>query len=79
MAAIVAIIFSGVMTAIIGLAIHKTIGFRITAEEEIAGVDLTQHAETAYEFGGLGTGGSFVPHPATSGHLKSHKKEEAKA
>ena len=78
-AAIVAIIFSGVMTAIIGLAIHKTIGFRITAEEEIAGVDLTQHAETAYEFGGLGTGGSFVPHPATSGHLKSHKKEEAKA
>ena len=78
-AAVVAIIFSGVMTAIIGLAIHKTIGFRITAEQEIAGVDLTQHAETAYEFGGLGTGGSFVPHPATSGHLKSHKKEEAKA
>ncbi|GER21943.1 ammonium transporter [Zafaria cholistanensis] len=78
-AAVVAIVFSGVMTAIIGLAIHKTIGFRITAEEEISGVDLTQHAETAYEFGGLGTGGSFVPHPATSGHLKSHKKEEAKA
>ncbi|GAA3670154.1 ammonium transporter [Arthrobacter ginkgonis] len=78
-AAIVAIVFSGVMTTIIGLAIHKTIGFRITAEQEIAGVDLTQHAETAYEFGGLGTGGSFVPHPATSGHLKSHKKEEAKA
>ena len=63
--------FTAIMTAIIGLAIHKTIGFRISVEEEIAGIDLMQHAETGYEFGGLGTGGTFVPHPSTSSHLKN--------
>jgi Amt family ammonium transporter len=42
------------MTAIIGVGIHKTIGFRVSHEDEVAGVDLTEHAETAYEFGGLG-------------------------
>lgn len=78
-AAVVSIVFTGIMTLIIGLAIHKTMGFRITSDDESTGVDLTEHAETAYEFGGLGTSGTFVPHPATSGHLKSHKKEETNA
>ncbi|MGJ9402617.1 ammonium transporter [Arthrobacter sp. KK5.5] len=79
-AAVVSIAFTAVMTLIIGLAIHKTMGFRIDAEDESTGVDLTQHAETGYEFGGLGTSsGTFVPHPATSGHLKSHQKEVTNA
>ncbi len=58
---LVAITLSAVMTAVIGLAIHRTIGFRITSDNEVAGVDLSEHAETAYEFGGLGVGGSFHP------------------
>lgn len=70
-AVVVAILWTAALTAIIGLAIHKTMGFRISREEEVAGIDLDQHAETAYEFGGLGTGSRFVPHPATSGHLQS--------
>ncbi len=60
-AAAIAIALSAVMTAIIGLAIHKTIGFRVAADDEVSGVDLSEHAETAYEFGGLGVGGSFHP------------------
>ncbi len=60
-AAAIAIALSAVMTAIIGLAIHKTIGFRISSDNEVSGVDLSEHAETAYEFGGLGVGGSFHP------------------
>lgn len=60
-AAAIAIALSAVMTAIIGLAIHKTIGFRISSDSEVSGVDLSEHAETAYEFGGLGVGGSFHP------------------
>ncbi|GAA1497662.1 ammonium transporter [Paeniglutamicibacter kerguelensis] len=64
--------FTATMTTVIGLAIHKTMGFRVTEEQEVAGIDLMQHAETGYEFGGLGTGGTFVPHPATSSHLKHH-------
>ncbi|MEE1620700.1 ammonium transporter [Zafaria sp. Z1313] len=78
-AAVVSMAFTAVMTLIIGLAIHKSIGFRVTEESESTGVDLTEHAETAYEFGGLGTSGTFVPHPATSGHLKTHTKEGANA
>ncbi|MFJ7749080.1 ammonium transporter [Arthrobacter sp. NPDC097144] len=64
-AALIAIIFSAVLTLVIGLAIHKTIGFRVSEEQEINGVDLSEHAETAYEFGGLGMGGSFRPLPET--------------
>ncbi|MBF4995492.1 ammonium transporter [Arthrobacter gandavensis] len=60
-ATVVAVVFSAVMTLIIGLAIHKTMGFRVTEEQEINGVDLSEHAETAYELGGIGVGGSFRP------------------
>jgi Amt family ammonium transporter len=70
-AAAIAIALSAVMTAVIGLAIHKTIGFRVTPDDEISGVDLSEHAETAYEFGGLGVGGSF--HPFAE-QLASHRK-----
>ncbi|GHD11849.1 ammonium transporter [Zhihengliuella salsuginis] len=78
-AAVVAVVYTGIVTLVIGLAIHKTIGFRISSEDEQAGIDFAEHAETGYEFGGLGTKSSgFVPHPATSGHLKI-TKEEAQA
>src|SRR6478752_1397121 len=53
-AVLITLALSGLMTAIIGLAIHKTIGFRVSHEDEVAGVDLTEHAETAYEFGSMG-------------------------
>jgi Amt family ammonium transporter len=33
---------------IIGFAIQKTIGFRITNEDEIAGVDSVVHGEEGY-------------------------------
>ncbi|MCC9196233.1 ammonium transporter [Arthrobacter sp. zg-Y820] len=65
-AAIVAIVFSAVLTLVIGLAIHKTIGFRVSEDSEVNGVDLSEHAETAYEFGGLGVGGSFRPFPESA-------------
>ncbi|WOH17994.1 ammonium transporter [Paenarthrobacter sp. GOM3] len=51
MAVLVTIALSGVGTLVIGRAIHKTIGFRVPLEHEVTGVDLTQHAESAYEFG----------------------------
>jgi Amt family ammonium transporter len=49
--------YSFVMTLIIGFAIEKTIGFRVKSEKELAGVDLTEHAESAYEMGGILRGG----------------------
>ncbi len=35
--------------SIIGFVINKTIGFRIDPDEEETGIDLAEHAETAYE------------------------------
>lgn len=49
--------YSFVATLIIGFAIEKTIGFRVKSEKELAGVDLTEHAESAYEMGGILRGG----------------------
>ena len=60
-AAGIAIAYSAVLTALIAYAIHKTMGFRVSQEQEVVGVDLSLHAETAYEFGVGGHGGSFTP------------------
>ena len=49
--------YSFVMTLIIGFLIEKTIGFRVKTENELAGVDLSEHAESAYEMGGILRGG----------------------
>ena len=56
-----AIVFTAVMTFIIAFPIHKLMGFRVSQEQEVVGVDLSLHAETAYEFGVGGHGGSFQP------------------
>ncbi|HIT76501.1 MAG TPA: ammonium transporter, partial [Candidatus Avipropionibacterium avicola] len=47
--AVVAVLFSGIITAVIGLALKATMGWRITEEDEVSGIDLAEHAETAYE------------------------------
>jgi Amt family ammonium transporter len=49
--------YSFIMTLIIGFLIEKTIGFRVKSENELAGVDLSEHAESAYEMGGILKGG----------------------
>jgi Amt family ammonium transporter len=43
--------YSFILAWIIGLAIEKTIGFRVKAEDEIAGIDTVVHGEEAYAFG----------------------------
>ncbi len=50
-AAFGALIYSFVAALLIGLAIDKTMGFRVKSEDEIAGVDLVVHGEAAYSFG----------------------------
>jgi len=51
------LIYSFVLTYVIGFAIQKTIGFRISEEDEVSGIDSVVHAETAYDFASLGGGG----------------------
>jgi ammonium transporter, Amt family len=45
---VVAAIYGFVLTIILGLIIHKTIGFTVTEHEEEEGLDVTEHGETAY-------------------------------
>ncbi len=54
------IAFSFVVTLVIGIIIHKTMGFRITTDDEVQGIDLTTHAETAYELSDATYGGHFA-------------------
>lgn len=47
--ALAAVVFSGVLTLLIGLALKATIGLRASEEAEVGGIDLAVHGETAYE------------------------------
>jgi Amt family ammonium transporter len=51
------LIYSFVLTLIIGYAISKTIGFRLDDELEVEGIDGVEHAESAYDFATSGGGG----------------------
>lgn len=57
-ACVAVLIYSFVLTYIIAKIIDKTIGFRISPEAEAKGIDLSEHAESAYELGGT-RGGAF--------------------
>ncbi len=64
MAALIAVAWSGFFTLLIALAIKYTLGWRITEEAEVEGIDFDQHGETAYDLhtglGGSGTPGSIL-------------------
>lgn len=47
--AVVAMLFSAIVTYIIAVVLGKTLGWRIDKEAEANGIDLDQHRETAYD------------------------------
>lgn len=47
--ALVALIFSGLVTLVIGYILKVTLGWRVSEEAEVGGIDLAVHGETAYE------------------------------
>src|SRR5438067_4932554 len=49
------IAFTFVVSWVIAKVVDATVGLRCTPEEELEGLDLTQHAEAAYSFGELGS------------------------
>jgi Amt family ammonium transporter len=52
--------YSFIATLIIGYAIEKTIGFRVTKDSEVEGIDLNEHAESAYEMSSSSRGGFLI-------------------
>jgi ammonium transporter, Amt family len=61
-AVVITVLLSGAGTLVIGRAINTTIGFRVSREAETAGVDLSEHAESAYAFGEIGAGFNPASH-----------------
>ncbi len=71
------LVYSFVLTYLIGLAIQKTIGFRLTEEDEVAGIDNVVHAESAYDFASLGA--SSGPSLVGQAHAEARNTEGTRA
>ncbi|ASK66565.1 ammonium transporter [Brachybacterium avium] len=50
--ALAAMLFSGALTAVISLMLKHTLGWRIPEAQELAGIDISQHAESGYDLSG---------------------------
>jgi Amt family ammonium transporter len=75
--ALAVLVYSFVLTFIIGTVIQKTMGFRITEDDEVAGIDSVEHAETAYDFASLGgSGGASIVGQA---HAEARSTEGVRA
>jgi len=64
--------YSFVVTLILALILKFTVKLRVSHDDEVSGIDLAVHAESAYEFGDTGGGGIF----AGIGHAGRTKAEE---
>ncbi len=66
----VVLAYAFVVSGIIGLAVQRTMGFRIDEEHEVSGIDLVVHAETAYDLhattGTRSEPGGFLGHGGTT-------------
>lgn len=54
--AVVALVWCAVLTAVVGLALKATVGWRVPEEAEVGGVDQAVHGETAYDSVLVGAG-----------------------
>jgi Amt family ammonium transporter len=48
-AAVGIMVYSFVVALVLGFAIEKTLGFRVTSEDEVAGIDTVVHGEEGYQ------------------------------
>lgn len=54
LANVAAIVWSFALTLVIMIVLKKTVGVRVSEEQEATGLDLAQHGETAYHSGNMG-------------------------
>ena len=54
-ASAVTLVFSFTVSFVLAKIIDKVMGLRVSEEDEYEGLDITQHAESAYSFGSTGT------------------------
>ncbi len=80
--ALFAMLWAGVATLIIGLAIKATMGWRIDADDEVSGIDTSDHGESAYDLGVSGAARRSIlttPVAAPAGDEAPTSKEGANA
>lgn len=65
--------YSLVVSAILAFILDKTIGMRVPEDDEVAGIDQAEHAETAYDFSGAGGGAARTASPAPVAAAASKK------
>ncbi len=75
--ALFAMVWTAVLTLIIGLAIKAAMGWRIDEEDEIGGIDYVEHGESAYDL--ATTSGSRRGAPAMTAPVRTTEKEGAPA
>ncbi len=59
-ASVAVLAYSFTVTYGIGTVIDRLIGFRLSEEDEVAGIDQVEHLETAYDHAGSSTGGPHL-------------------
>jgi ammonium transporter len=65
-ASLISAVYAFVATGVLVLLIDKTIGFTVPVKEETAGLDLSQHGEVGFDYGGASMeemGGVGLPEP----------------
>ena len=67
------VVWTGVLTTLIALAIKFTIGWRITPEDEVEGIDFDQHGETAYDFVSHG-GSAGLNRPSAAAQVETEAR-----
>jgi Amt family ammonium transporter len=77
-AVVVTWILAFVMTTVILKVLDAIMGLRVSEEDELAGLDLSQHSETAYMLGG-GSYGEYSMGGGTGAFGEATKAAEAKA
>ena len=78
-AAFAVLAYSFILALIIGKILDLVIGFRVSEDDEVAGVDRVEHGESAYEFNETGAGGTFAGLSAASAARAANKDMEVKA
>jgi Amt family ammonium transporter len=75
--------YSFVVALILGFLVDKTIGFRLKPEAEAEGIDVVEHAESAYDLSPASSAGAFalagVTSPAPAKAAKADAEEAAPA
>jgi Amt family ammonium transporter len=70
-------VYSFVLAWIIGTVIDKTIGFRVKDDDEVSGIDIAVHAESAYDLAPSHAGGTLAAVTARASAASSEEKVQA--